>query len=745
MVRYVGPASKAEAAARMYLLAGRPVEPLGPGSKEKKSALVALGAAVGLDLVDVPGKTECGRLIAQHVGAEWGSDCHSAGDTITGRGMARLVDSAVAWLIKQPGRLPRKTLQDILDRAHEAALAPSKETSAMPLATSELEQNVAEQLSILTIPGPTPEGVRPSASRVELSQERFEDGAWRAVVVEVQGWLHLGSEIAGETPEEFDAALGSALAGDGPSSDRGALLERLAKRLERAVTLRERFQESVEGTAEGRATLATATQEWIDAWEEAEEEEEAEVGGPIKADADVWRIMDFVQHAEDRELELSPPYQRADVWPTGDAQILIESVVRGIPLPSIILLQQNNGGVRYDVVDGKQRLTSILRFMGRHPRAVEIVRAKAEQWGEPGLLETFQGDYPAFKKLWKQHEQTRLTAQVERDNYFPFPLRSGEVKPLSGPLAGLRGRYYCEIRDHLVDVRGNQRRVRSIFEQAGDYKVPVILYEEVTGEQIHEVFSLYNKQGKHLNAEEIRNALFHHLALMRGLLVTAGDASNVAEVAPFLKSDWDDLSSTWRTLDTYGFGRAGYKRTKLLSWVASVLFAEAGTVGGRSTAGAVNALLRRVDENKRDALRSEPVVADAMLLLDHGLDAHATVPGETWAQKFKNPQSKNGWQELPLVSVLIALSAAQAVLDDRLVDRLEAVCEDLQTATEKRWVRPEKTQTAEQWRFTAGVVSEMLQILGVDPAEAQSNIAARFGNCGLSSLLALGKPKHWTA
>jgi hypothetical protein len=27
----------------MYALAGRPVEPLGPGSKEKKSALVALG------------------------------------------------------------------------------------------------------------------------------------------------------------------------------------------------------------------------------------------------------------------------------------------------------------------------------------------------------------------------------------------------------------------------------------------------------------------------------------------------------------------------------------------------------------------------------------------------------------------------------------------------------------------------------------------------------------------------------
>jgi hypothetical protein len=523
------------------------------------------------------------------------------------------------------------------------------------------------------------------------------------------------------------------------------LLERLAERLDRAVTLQQRFRESVEGTTEGRATLTTATQEWIDAWDEFEEEEAAEVGGPIKAAADVWNIVDFVQRATDGELELSPPYQRADVWPTSDAQILIESVVRGIPLPSIILLEQNDGAVRYDVVDGKQRLTSILRFMGRHPRALELVLGKAQTWNEPGLVEIFQGDYPKFKRLWKQHELSRLTAQLERENYFPFPLRSGDVKPLSGTLAVLRGKYYCQVRDSFVDVGGKQQRVRSIFEQSGSYKVPVILYEEVTSEQIHEVFSLYNKQGKHLNAEEIRNALYHHLALMRGLLVTAGDASNVTEVAPFLHDQWVDLESTWKTLDRYGFGRAGYKRTKLLSWVASILFAEAGTVGGRSTAGTVNALLRRVDETKSDSLRGDAAVARAMLLIDHGLDAHAAVPEDAWAATFKNSQGKGGWQELQLVSCLIALSAASAVYADELLDRLEAVIPQLREATETTWIRPKKTQTAEQWRYTAGVVAGMLQMLDVDPVIADARIAEDFGHCGLTSLLSLGKPEHWPA
>ena len=745
MVLYRSATSKAEAAARMYLLAGRPPEPLGPGSKEKKSALVALGSALGLDLDAVPGKTECGRIIAEHVGAAWGTDCYSTGDTITTTGMSRLVDRAVGHLVQTPGRLEPHVLADILESARDTTARPQKETASMPLAISEIEQNIAERLSMLSKPGPTPEGVLDAVTPLAVTDVRFDDGAWRGVVEYTQGWMRLPREVAGETPDDFDRALTEALTGDATHIGRDVLLERLAERLERAVTLRERFQESVEGTVEGRATLETATQDWIDAWEEVEDEEDAEVGGPIKASADVWPINEFVQRAHDHELNLSPSYQRADVWPTSDAQILIESVLRGIPLPSIILLQDDEGGVNFEVVDGKQRLTSILRFMGHHPHALQIVEAKAIEWDAPDLPTTFKLDYPSFKKLWKQKEQTRLTAQVERDLHFPFPLRSGDVKPLSGGLAELRGRYYSEIRDYQIDVVGKKQRVRSIFEQTSSYKVPVILYEEVSSEQIHEVFSLYNKQGKHLNAEEIRNARFHGLALMKGLLATAGDAEDVAAIAPFLLDDWDDLSSTARTLDNkrYGFGRAGYKRTKLLSWVASVLFGESGTIGGRSTAATVSALLARVEKAADDPLRKVDVVRDAMLLLDHGLDAHAALPDDAWAARFKNSQSANGWQELQLVSSLIALSAAQTVLGDDLVDCLEDAVSEIHRATEQRWIRPVKTQSTEQWQFTAGVVREMLEILKVAPGDVEAKITEHYGHCGLGSLLSLKNPEHW--
>lgn len=741
MAQYPSATSKAEATARAYLLAGLPVEVLGPGSKEKKSALVALGLAVGRDLAGVPGKVECGRLVAEALDVVWDESCYSRGDTVTLPGLNRLVDAVTRRLLNTPGGLDGRAFHELTIAAADAAASMrSKEPTLMSESLSEVEQDIVERLAELSIPGSAaPEGVEVPAARVRAQDIGFADGSWRVHVANVQGWLHLRDQLDSSDGPSFDASLAAGLGIEYADLGRHdtTLLERLSERLERAITLREQFYEQMEGAQEGAATLTSATQAWVVAWEEVDEEEEAEVGGPIDAAADTWPIAQFVQRAVTGKLDLSPSYQRADVWPTSSAQLLIESVVRGIPLPSVIVLQTQDEERRisFEVVDGKQRLTSILRFIGQHPRALEIVKAKAIEWEEPNLLETFRTNYPAFKKLWKKHEQTSLNATLERQSYFPFPLRAGEnVKSLSGDLAKLRGKYYCQIREEYIDIVGERWDLAYVFEQQADYRIPVIVYKKVTTEQVHEVFSLYNKQGKHLNAEEIRNALFHHLPLMKALLVTAGDADDVAAVAPFLLDDWDDLSSTKGALEDYDFGRAGYKRTKLLSWVAAVLFGAKGTVGTRSTASTINSLLKRVADTKGDRLRDVEVVRSAMLLLDHGIDAHASTAPEAWADKFRNSTGKDAWQELQLVASLIALSAACAVLGDELEDKLDEVVTELRSASET-WIRPLKTQTSEQWKYMAKVVDEFLGVLGIDVAVADDRLREEFGHSGLTELV----------
>ena len=747
---YKSASSKAEAVARMYYLGNRVVEPIGPGSKEKKSALVALGRFLNLDLENVPGKNECGRLIAESIGVGWDDSCISSGDTVTLVGLNRLVDGAVAAHIAS-GALPVRSLLRDIHTLNPAPRWDDREDDDVPTDLSEIEENIAEAIAELASDGPSPLGIdavrlpEVSGSRIGLG-----DGTWRTPLAAVQGWLHLAKEIDETDDESFDSSLCELVgATKSPDSGTNELFERLQVRLESAVARRQVFIESVDAENQGSETIETATAEWEAAWSEAEESEDAEAGGPIKAEAATWPIAQFRQYAMDGEMDLNPSYQRADVWPTADAQLLIESVLRGIPLPSVILLQRNTeDGDRYEIVDGKQRLTSLLRFSGAHPKALATVEAKAKAWGESpdAMRELFTSDYPRYKKKWREREATNLTAKQEKELYFPFALRSGEVPTLSGDLAQLKGRFYSEIKPLAVQVGNAKKKIRALFEEVSDYRIPVIVYFEATSRQIHEVFSLYNKQGKHLNAEEIRNAAFHELDMMRALLATGGDSDGIDRVAPFLSPVQEQVRATGRTLSDpngpYALPDAGYKRTKALSWVAAALLMEDEKAATGSTTAHVNNLLKRIQDTQGDPLRNPQRVVSVMALLAAAVDAHQAAPQEAWAPLFRNAQGGVRWQELQLVASLVALTVASAVLGDELSDRVDESAEYLREAS-ARWKRPTKTQSRQQWQFIGGVVTELLGVLEIDRTAADNEIRNRFGSSGIGGLMRLPRLPEW--
>lgn len=77
-------------------------------------------------------------------------------------------------------------------------------------------------------------------------------------------------------------------------------------------------------------------------------------------------IQDFVGLFERDQLNLEPGFQRDSVWQPNDRRKLIESIFQNYPIPSIFLYKQINddGRLIYDVIDGKQRLETILMFQG---------------------------------------------------------------------------------------------------------------------------------------------------------------------------------------------------------------------------------------------------------------------------------------------------------------------------------------------------------------------------------------------
>jgi hypothetical protein len=74
-------------------------------------------------------------------------------------------------------------------------------------------------------------------------------------------------------------------------------------------------------------------------------------------------INDFLLLFKNGQINLNPGFQRRSVWSPADRQRLIQSIASKYPLPSVFLYQRlQKGGVVYDVVDGKQRLETILMF-----------------------------------------------------------------------------------------------------------------------------------------------------------------------------------------------------------------------------------------------------------------------------------------------------------------------------------------------------------------------------------------------
>lgn len=82
----------------------------------------------------------------------------------------------------------------------------------------------------------------------------------------------------------------------------------------------------------------------------------------ISSDNLSMSIGEMLNLYKDRELDIHPEFQRVFRWDIEQKSRLIESLLLGIPLPSIYVAT-NHDGV-WEVIDGVQRLSTIFEFMG---------------------------------------------------------------------------------------------------------------------------------------------------------------------------------------------------------------------------------------------------------------------------------------------------------------------------------------------------------------------------------------------
>lgn len=158
---------------------------------------------------------------------------------------------------------------------------------------------------------------------------------------------------------------------------------------------------------------------------------------PLRRDSNTMTIATFWEGYELEKYDFSPPYQRASIWSQEKQEFLIDSLLRNFPIPPIFLHQKIDaatGRTKYDLIDGKQRLTSIVRFLKDEiPVSSEF---DTEEESEPKIAGKYFSELgtPEFEEIKKAFWSYKIPIEYidtsEKfliDNIFDRLNRNGET------------------------------------------------------------------------------------------------------------------------------------------------------------------------------------------------------------------------------------------------------------------------------------------------------------------------------
>jgi hypothetical protein len=179
-------------------------------------------------------------------------------------------------------------------------------------------------------------------------------------------------------------------------------------------------------------------------------------------------IETVVHKVREERYVLNPDWQRHYVWKSKKQRRFIESILLGLPIPSLLLFKDTKTDGRIYVIDGKQRLETIARFC-------------APKGGDPNGRKRFK-TFPKTTEGWG----------------------------IGDPLADCAGKYYQDLPPLWKSKIDNT-------------SFSVYVFEELPPDKLYQIFSRYNTGAVQLRAAEIRNAVFQTSPLHKMMWNLAGE------------------------------------------------------------------------------------------------------------------------------------------------------------------------------------------------------------------------------
>ena len=154
-------------------------------------------------------------------------------------------------------------------------------------------------------------------------------------------------------------------------------------------------------------------------------------------------------------LTIQPPYQRKPVWAERQKSSLIESILLELPVPEVFVQEtvDDEGSTRFAIVDGQQRIRTVLQFIGAETDpgeeeannfALSALSAQSP-WVGRTLADLGESDFKRFfsykfaVQFLATDDESEVRGLFARLNKYLLPLTAAELRnaTYTGPFAAL--------------------------------------------------------------------------------------------------------------------------------------------------------------------------------------------------------------------------------------------------------------------------------------------------------------------
>lgn len=126
-------------------------------------------------------------------------------------------------------------------------------------------------------------------------------------------------------------------------------------------------------------------------------EKKRELLASTKIVKQTWSILEIFQKIQKKKLILSPEYQRNVIWDKSKQTAFIESLFMGIIIPPVYVVEIPGENILeenvYEVVDGKQRLSTIEKFIQNEFKLEEKSLEYYKDWFAKCNFSTIQAEH----------------------------------------------------------------------------------------------------------------------------------------------------------------------------------------------------------------------------------------------------------------------------------------------------------------------------------------------------------------